>query len=203
MQELIASKKSVGNHFFNHFRRCMHIKSREEAQYCIHCATISKLHSSKNLTLHSLPVDQDDELDQVVVLSFNPLCIAVIPGRYTYALIIFNYVTALYAYSTEGAEQSAGLITQHKKDSTLYKCTSCTSRQCIHIKVQQPCKFSITLSISFQKSIALQALMQLLKQFKPKDVAHKGSESAIKGLRVYHIPYTTYIKLTFTYQLNL
>ena len=56
-------------------------KSREEAQYCIHRVTISKLHSSKNLTLHSSPVDQDDELDQVVVLSFNPLCIAVISGR--------------------------------------------------------------------------------------------------------------------------
>ena len=58
MQGLIALNKSTGNYIFNHFRRCMHInfKLTEEAQYCIHRATISKLHSSKNLTLHSSPV---------------------------------------------------------------------------------------------------------------------------------------------------
>ena len=54
-------------------------KSREEAQYCIHRVTLSKLHRYENP--HSSPIEQeDDELEQVAVLSFDPLCIAVITG---------------------------------------------------------------------------------------------------------------------------
>ena len=48
-------------------------KSREEAQYCIHRVTLSKLHDS-----NPSPIEQkNDETEQVAVLSFDPLCVAV------------------------------------------------------------------------------------------------------------------------------
>jgi len=54
-------------------------KSREKAQYCIHRVALSKLRGNENP--NSSPIEQeDDESEQVAVLSFDPLCIAVITG---------------------------------------------------------------------------------------------------------------------------